>query len=590
MENENNIILGTTLNSINWHELKIDAEKNYDKILLSTNDPSILQGAYDFNLLKINSFIEKIQETVAHANDFLNRENNLTHSFIGKHFKRLEIKLIIEYKEELSNIINKILKIQDKIEHYKIESKNYNEIIVNIVNKYKGLIDIDSEINRKKFILESITHEGELALGNLEKRYCENLQHLERNYNEKSVSYDNKLHSLDKRYKRLLDIYKKLKEEFASLKDDLEIIDYGIYEPVFNYESSEDYKIKIKENIEFQKKFIKEDKAALCETDWRCGGSVSAGRVMVKKQKKLMLRAINGECDALISKVRWNNYDMIYERMIRSLRKINELGDSLDISINEDYFNLKIEELKLNHEYNLKNYQEKEEERARRLELREEEKALREIEKERRRAEEEEKHYLKALRKIEKEIENTTGIKYEQLSEKLKFLQEELEDARKNKERAISMAQQTRRGYVYIISNIGSFGENVYKIGMTRRLDPKDRIKELSNASVPFGYDIHALLFSEDAPGLESMLHREFEKFRVNKVNGRKDFFNVPLEKIENKVRKSGIETEFLKIPEARDYRESLSEKKHQDTKSEHVEKGIQEEYYDSLFDYDEDE
>lgn len=140
----------------------------------------------------------------------------------------------------------------------------------------------------------------------------------------------------------------------------------------------------------------------------------------------------------------------------------------------------------------------------------------------------------------------------------MRVYEEALAEARANKERAISMAQQTKAGYVYVISNIGSFGEGIYKIGMTRRLDPEDRIRELSNASVPFKFDIHAMIYSEDAPALEALLHNAFETNKVNKINGRKEFFNVSLDEIENKIRESGINASFVKIPEARDYREGL--------------------------------
>ena len=126
----------------------------------------------------------------------------------------------------------------------------------------------------------------------------------------------------------------------------------------------------------------------------------------------------------------------------------------------------------------------------------------------------------------------------------------------------MSMAQQTRRGHVYIISNIGSFGENVYKIGMTRRLDPMDRVRELGDASVPFPFDVHAIIFCEDAPTLEAKLHRALEQKRVNLINPRKEFFNVSLEEIENLVHENDATIEFTKLAEARDYRESMAIKK----------------------------
>ena len=238
--------------------------------------------------------------------------------------------------------------------------------------------------------------------------------------------------------------------------------------------------------------------------------------------------------------------------------RLNKMGEQNQIRITEEYLNLKKEELCVVWKFKEFQYRQKEEERERREELREEQKAIRELERERERAEKEEAHYAAALEKVKKEIESATGIKYDKLNEKIQYLEEELAAARADKERAISMAQQTRCGYVYIISNIGSFGEGVFKIGMTRRLDPEDRIRELSNASVPFKYDIHAMIYSEDAPALESLLHNIFDSKKVNKVNGRKEFFKVSLSEIEEKIKEQGLDAQFVSIPEARDYRESL--------------------------------
>lgn len=120
------------------------------------------------------------------------------------------------------------------------------------------------------------------------------------------------------------------------------------------------------------------------------------------------------------------------------------------------------------------------------------------------------------------------------------------------------MAQQTKKGNVYIISNVGSFGEEVFKIGMTRRLDPMDRIWELSDASVPFDFDVHAMIPCEDAPALEAALHSEFETQRINKVNYRKEFFRVPLSQIRTLLGNRGIDAAFTLLAEAREFRETL--------------------------------
>ena len=128
-----------------------------------------------------------------------------------------------------------------------------------------------------------------------------------------------------------------------------------------------------------------------------------------------------------------------------------------------------------------------------------------------------------------------------------------------NRERAMSRAQMTRSGHVYIISNIGSLGEDVYKIGMTRRLDPEDRIRELGGAPVPFRFDVHAMIYSEDAPTLENALHKALERRRVNRINPRKEFFNVSLEEIEEIVHQQDVNAEFIRIPPAEEFRKTLA-------------------------------
>ena len=168
--------------------------------------------------------------------------------------------------------------------------------------------------------------------------------------------------------------------------------------------------------------------------------------------------------------------------------------------------------------------------------MREEQKAIREFERALAKAKKEEEMYKGALEIARKEMELASDKDREKFEKKIEQLQAQLKEAEENQKRTQSMAEQTRRGYVYIISNIGSFGEDIYKIGLTRRLEPMDRVKELGDASVPFSFDVHAMIFSEDAPTLEKTLHNEFTHFRVNQVNQRKEFFNVNLLEIQKKA------------------------------------------------------
>ncbi len=247
------------------------------------------------------------------------------------------------------------------------------------------------------------------------------------------------------------------------------------------------------------------------------------------------------------------------ERLRKAFDAINTLGSTQNIEITQDYFNLKIGELRLTHEYQEKLHEEKEEQRRIREQMREEEKARREIETAQKESELDEKRYQDALEKAREEVSKAQGKELDKLNEQLAELEKRLQEARANKARALSRAQLTKSGHIYVISNIGSFGENVYKIGMTRRLDPTDRVKELGDASVPFEFDIHAMIYSENAPDLENILHKEFDSRRVNMTNQRKEFFKVSLGEIENIVHKKRGEIEFTKLAEAREYRETLA-------------------------------
>ena len=215
------------------------------------------------------------------------------------------------------------------------------------------------------------------------------------------------------------------------------------------------------------------------------------------------------------------------------------------------------------HEYEVKKQEEKEELALKREQLREERQAMREIEAMKQKIEKEEQHFVQALESNQQRLLITTEeIKRKALEKKIKELEEKLAAVRKDKEDVLQREQNTRAGYVYIISNIGSFGENVYKIGVTRRLEPLDRVRELGDASVPFKFDVHAMIFSEDAPTLENELHHTFEEYRLNKLNKRREFFRVPLSKIESVVKRHHAkEVEFEELAYAEEFRQSLKMK-----------------------------
>lgn len=337
-----------------------------------------------------------------------------------------------------------------------------------------------------------------------------------------------------------------------------DLIACGHYRPQFDFGTSEHYRELITGVREKQRDMIKAEKAAACAEEWLVNGSEAEGRKATKRTLRLMLRAFNGECDAIIASVSWSNIDRMLDRLSKSFDAINKLGESYHCAISRDYFMLRKAELEFAYGYQAKLQKEKDEQRALREQMREEEKARREMEAAIRQAALDEERAKAALEKARAEVAKSTGEKESALNEKIRLLEQKLAEAHANRERAISRAEQTRSGHVYIISNIGSFGEQVFKIGMTRRLDPQERISELGDASVPFEFDVHGMIFTEDAPALEAKLHERFDEKRVNLINDRKEFFLVTIEEIQTAVAELGANVALTKLAEAREYRETV--------------------------------
>ncbi len=294
----------------------------------------------------------------------------------------------------------------------------------------------------------------------------------------------------------------------------------------------------------------KDGGAVLATTSWTVNGSAAQGRTMVNDFSKLMLRAFNAEADNLVRGLKPYKLDAAIERLAKVASTIERLGKTMQIRISEPYFRLRVRELELTADFLQKQAEEKEAERAERERLREERKVQQEIERERARLEKERQHYINALEALMRKGDDAGAAR----------IREQLDDVHRAIEDVDYRAANIRAGYVYVISNIGSFGEEMVKVGMTRRLDPMDRIRELSDASVPFNFDVHALFFSKDAVGIETAMHERLAGRRVNLVNQRREFFRAsPLEAKMHLAELAGELLEFQDIPEALEYRESLS-------------------------------
>lgn len=269
--------------------------------------------------------------------------------------------------------------------------------------------------------------------------------------------------------------------------------------------------------------------------------------------------AFNGKVDSILSRTKADNVGKLEQEIKDAYAVVNSNGTAFrDARITPEYLDSRLSELKWACTANALRDKEREEQRELREQMREEEKARREYERAIKDAAKEEEMLRKAMEKVQKQVAEASDAQRADFEAKLHELESKLKEAEEKNQRALSMAQQTRTGHVYVISNIGSFGEEVFKIGMTRRLEPLDRVRELGDASVPFGFDVHAMIYSEDAPTLEKRLHRHFLRQQINKVNPRKEFFKIDLEGIREELNRLGVETHWTMLAEAHEYRESL--------------------------------
>lgn len=375
-------------------------------------------------------------------------------------------------------------------------------------------------------------------------------QELENQISEQSIRFDREKYQAAA---ELDEVRRRMKEAQAAIvaTDDVALLqEVGVYRyrhPLSNAVAYQNVLAEIDNQI---KAMVKKDGGAvLATTSWTVNSSASEGRKMVRDFSKLMLRAFNAEADNLVRGMKPYKLDSALDRLTKTSETIERLGKTMQIRISPAYYALRVRELEITSDFLQKQAEEKEVERAERERLREERKAQQEIENERARLEKERQHYFNAMDTLVKNGDETGAAR---MREQLREVDEALESVDYR-------AANIRAGYVYVISNIGSFGEKMIKLGMTRRLDPMDRIRELSDASVPFNFDVHALFFSKDAVSIETEMHSRLAPVRVNTVNRRREFFRAtPLQVKTHLGEFTGELLEFQETPEALEYRQSL--------------------------------
>lgn len=429
------------------------------------------------------------------------------------------------------------------------KGKQYKTELEALQAKYDSLASLMTPEIQDAVKLQELVKELETKKSDCEAQ----INLLNEKYQQTALSQQNEISKLDS------ELASK-RQQVITFDDTILVQEFGLYSPRYDFINSDEYSAKLAYIRNMQKECIKNDTALSGNLNWTVNNSAAKGKKMVKDMQKLLLRAFNSECDETIGKIKYNNIDSSIKKINSSATAISKLGTIMGISITTKYLNLKIQEAYLAFEYQLKKQQEKEEAKEARAQMREAAKLQKEIEEQRKKIEKEQSHYQKALLNVLKQLETAPDEEKNELLSKKKELEKELGDIEISLKDIDYREANQRAGYVYVISNIGSFGKDVYKIGMTRRLDPQERVDELGDASVPFDFDVHAMIFSDDAPALEAALHRAFESKKINMVNQRREFFHVTLDEIKDVVRKNYDKTvEFIEVPDAEQYR--ISEK-----------------------------
>lgn len=377
---------------------------------------------------------------------------------------------------------------------------------------------------------------------------------------KKKEKIQSELYTIEQMKRQAEEAFEEKKKQLIIMDEDILMESFALYKPHFEFTNSEEYKMKLDEIRAQQKELIKKKIAVTGNQSWVVNGSKAQGNKMVNDMIKLLMRSFNNECDFCVSNVKFNNIESLENRIEQSYQAINKLGVMMQIQISNQYKKLKLNELFLSFEYQKKKQEEKEEQKKLKEDLREQAKLEKEIKEAREKIAKERKHFSKAIKELEAKLaDSRSEVEKQELVSRLEEFKKNVAEL-ENEEKLIDYRENNAKaGYVYIISNIGAFGEGVYKIGMTRRLEPMDRVDELGDASVPFTFDVHSLIFSENAPELESKLHQHFHKNRLNKINNKKEFFRADIKEIERVIKENYDNiVEVIETPPAEQYRESL--------------------------------
>ncbi|WP_281640521.1 DUF4041 domain-containing protein [Aurantimicrobium minutum] len=362
---------------------------------------------------------------------------------------------------------------------------------------------------------------------------------------------ETRIHELTSEEAELKAVIDQLKEEIVDLRSQAGLQELGLYDYEHPAETSVELSGQLEQIKADIKKVISSKTATNATNNFTFNNSAKEGAKFVKDMSALLLRAYNAEAENCVKGAKAGNEEANVKRLITAMNQIERQGKTINLSITSQYHRLRLKEIELATKYLKVLAEEKEAEREHRAQLREDAKVARELERE-----------MKKLTDNQQMLETTLAkAQANGDQEAIEKTLARIEEVKKNIEDVNARAANRRMGHVYVISNIGAFGKDVVKIGMTRRMDPLDRVRELGDASVPFRFDLHAMIFSEDAVALETNLHRKFESKRINKINAHREFFRVtPAEVLKELQEENVVVVSYVVEPEAAEYRASIGE------------------------------
>lgn len=519
------IVLGAKLRG--YKKKFKDFSSAEDAVDLKKKELLLLEGAANEAVARTGNAERELADLVKQKDAALENIERLESNVRDKIKEDSDLLLQLEKSKELAGGL--IRKIDSQKEQSRVLLVNANELA-------ERKSQLEQEMSR---LIALSQREATLAAD------VQNMDDLSERMKRKNIEAKIQLDALMEK----LDLYSRI-DEFSCV---------GHFDtPDYIYSTSERYQAEIKEVRNSQRKMIREKTAVVYPDDLLLCADPSMNKRVLSGQIQLMLSAFNIDCDFLIGKVNPANFARTLEQIDNKAEALEKACATMKCGFNVEYIELKFEECKLQYEFSIKQQEEQDEQRLIRERMREEVRVQRQYEEVAREAEKEELKFMRLLEKARQHLTHENEQERALSAAKIQLLEEQLREAHERGVRAKSMAEQTRRGFVYVISNIGSFGESVYKIGLTRRLDPQERVDELGDASVPFQFDVHAMCYSEDAPALETALHRRFAHRRVNAVNLRKEFFRVSLHEIQEAIEQMvGDEVEFVTTSKAREYFES---------------------------------